>query len=122
MRYRRVWILLISLMVVFLCTVSFAAETGTYQIVPGKDDNAYLVNTTTGAVWVLTYRTLPTGREPVAIPYKFIKFSPQNYKSFLIEDIPGAFIKLSPHNYKEFLSDDAPPTPGKVKERVDDGK
>lgn len=122
MRYRGVWILLISLMVVFLCTVSFAAEIGTYQIVPGKDDNAYLVNTMTGAVWVLTYRTLPTGREPVAIPYKFIKFSPQNYKSFLIEDIPGAFIKLSPHNYKEFLSDDAPPTPGKVKERVDDGK
>jgi len=109
-------------MAVFLCTVSFAAEIGTYQIVPGKDDNAYLVNTMTGAVWVLTYRTLPTGREPVAIPYKFIKFSPQNYKSFLIEDIPGAFIKLSPHNYKEFLSDDAPPTPGKVKERVDDGK
>ncbi|HCX90412.1 MAG: hypothetical protein COW04_07405 [Deltaproteobacteria bacterium CG12_big_fil_rev_8_21_14_0_65_43_10] len=122
MRYRGVQILLICLMAVFLCTVSFAAEIGTYQIVPGKDDNAYLVNTMTGAVWVLTYRTLPTGREPVAIPYKFIKFSPQNYKSFLIEDIPGAFIKLSPHNYKEFLSDDAPPTPGKVKERVDDGK
>jgi len=122
MRYRGVQILLICLMAVFLCTVSLAAEIGTYQIVPGKDDNAYLVNTMTGAVWVLTYRTLPTGREPVAIPYKFIKFSPQNYKSFLIEDIPGAFIKLSPHNYKEFLSDDAPPTPGKVKERVDDGK
>ena len=120
MRYRGVQILLICLMAVFLCTVSFAAEIGTYQIVPGKDDNAYLVNTMTGAVWVLTYRTLPTGREPVAIPYKFIKFSPQNYKSFLIEDIPGAFIKLSPS--KEFLSEDAPATPGKVKERVDDGK
>ena len=122
MKYRGGQILLMSLIMVFLCTVSFAGEIGTYQIVPGKDDNAYLVNTMTGAVWVLTYRTLPTGREPVAIPYKFIKFSPQNYKSFLIEDVPGAFIKLSPHNYKEFLSDDAPVTPGKVKERVDDGK
>ena len=114
-RYRGVSILLICLIVVFLCTVSFAAEIGTYQIVSGKDDNAYLVNTTTGAVWVLTYRTLPTGREPVAIPYKFIKFSPQNYKNFLIEDIPGSFIKLSPHNYKEFIEEDTSPTSGKVK-------
>ncbi len=114
-RYRGVSILLICLIVVFLCTVSFAAEIGTYQIVSGKDDNAYLVNTTTGAVWVLTYRTLPTGREPVAIPYKFIKFSPQNYKNFLIEDIPGSFIKLSPHNYKEFIEEDAPATSEKVK-------
>ena len=114
MRYRGVWVLLICLMVVFICTVSFAAEIGTYQIVSGKDDNAYLLNTTTGAAWVLTYRTLPTGREPVAIPYKFIRFSPQNYKNFLLEDIPGAF-KLSPHNYKEFIEEDAPATSEKVK-------
>lgn len=70
-------------------TLSFAAETAKYQVVPGSDDKAYLVNTTTGAVWVLTYRSLPTGREPIAIPYKFIKISPRDRQQFLIEDVPG---------------------------------
>ena len=109
-------ILLISIMVIFLYTVSFAAEIGTYQVVPGKDENAYLVNTATGAVWVLTHRTLATGREPIAIPYTFIRFSPQNYKSFLIEDLPRF---SSP---KEFLDKDKPLIPEKVKERIDDGR
>ena len=70
-------------------TLSFAAETAKYQVVPGSDDKAYLVNTTTGAVWVLTYRSLATGREPIAIPYKFIKISPRDRQQFLIEDVPG---------------------------------
>jgi len=56
-----------------------------YQIVTGGDDKAYLVDTSSGFVWVLTYRTLATGREPVAIPYKFIKISPKNQKDFLVE-------------------------------------
>lgn len=46
---------------------------------------AYLVDTTNGAVWVLTYRTLATGREPIAIPYKFIRLSPKNQGEFLVE-------------------------------------
>ncbi len=42
--------------------------------------NNYLVNTETGAVWVLTQRTLAsgTGREPVAIPYKFLYLLPEH--------------------------------------------
>jgi hypothetical protein len=60
--------------------------------VAGSDDKAYLVDTTTGAVWVLTYRTLATGREPIAIPYKFIKISPKNQKEFIVENVQGASI------------------------------
>jgi hypothetical protein len=74
----------------FLCTSSFAADIMKYQVVPGSDDKAYLVDTTTGAVWVLTYRTLATGREPIAIPYKFIKISPKSHQEFLVETIQGA--------------------------------
>lgn len=70
-------------------TLSFAAETAKYQVVPGSDDKAYLVNTTTGAVWVLTYRSLATGREPIAIPYKFIRISPRDRQQFLTEDVQG---------------------------------
>lgn len=61
-----------------------AAEIGKFQVVAGKDDSSYLVDTTSGAVWVLTYRTLPTGREPIAIPYKFIKITPKD-QNFLVE-------------------------------------
>jgi hypothetical protein len=75
---------------IFFCTSSFAAEIMKYQVVPGSDDKAYLVDTTTGAVWVLTYRTLATGREPIAIPYKFIKMSPKMHHEFLVETIQGA--------------------------------
>jgi hypothetical protein len=83
-------ILIIFITVAFLCicNISLAADKDTlwkYQVVAGSDDQAYLVDTTTGAVWILTYRTMPTGREPIAIPYKFIKISPKNQKDFLVE-------------------------------------
>ena len=82
----------------FFCTLSLAGEVGTYQVVPGNDDNAYLVDTATGAVWILTHRTLATGRESIAIPYKFIRLSPKNYKDFLIEDVPGAGVNVREHD------------------------
>ncbi len=58
--------------------IAGAQENGKFQVVPGSGDNAYLVNTQNGAVWVLTQRTLATGtgREPVAIPYKFLYLLP----------------------------------------------
>ncbi|MCX7982463.1 MAG: hypothetical protein N2572_06105 [Syntrophales bacterium] len=81
---------------IFALTMAFTliATTGAsaldimrYQVVAGSEDKAYLVDTATGAVWVLTHRTLPTGREPIAIPYKFIKISPKNTE-FLMEKLP----------------------------------
>ncbi|OPY87875.1 MAG: hypothetical protein A4E73_03528 [Syntrophaceae bacterium PtaU1.Bin231] len=76
-------------LVVFLLWsgASFAAETGRFQVVAGKEENSYLVDTTTGAVWVLTYRTLATGREPIAIPYKFIKITPKEANTFIVENV-----------------------------------
>ena len=83
-------ILLIAVSFIFLGHESFAADTsGKYQVVAGSDDKAYLVDTSTGAVWVLTYRTMATGREPIAMPYKFIKISPKNQHEFLVESISG---------------------------------
>jgi hypothetical protein len=80
----------IALGLIFLGNVSFAAEPlPKYQVVNGTDDKAYLVNTITGFVWVLTHRTTATGREPVAIPYKFIKVCPKTDKNFLVEDVDG---------------------------------
>jgi hypothetical protein len=71
---------------IFLINVSFAADkTPRYQIVTGNDEKAYLLDTTSGFTWILTYRTMATGREPVAIPFKFIKISPQNQKNFILE-------------------------------------
>jgi hypothetical protein len=68
------------------------SEVGKFEVVAGNDDKAYLVDKVTGAVWVLTYRTMATGREPVAIPYKFIMRSPKNQGEFLVEsagvDVP----------------------------------
>ena len=64
---------------------AYAAEIGRFQVVAGKDENSYLVDTTTGSVWVLTYRTLVTGREPIAIPYKFIKITPKD-QGYLVEN------------------------------------
>lgn len=78
----------------FLSSMSFAAalsEVPKYQVVNGSNDNAYLVNTATGFVWILTYRTMATGREPVAIPYKFIKICPKQDKEFIVEDVKGNF-------------------------------
>jgi len=70
---------------------AFAAESiPKYQVVSGGEDKAYLLNTATGYVWVLTYRTTATGREPIAIPYKFIKVCPSDQKNFLVEDAKDA--------------------------------
>jgi hypothetical protein len=82
-----------GLIAVFLVTVppetGAKGITGKFQIITAGEDLAYLVDTETGAVWVLTFRTLATGREPVAIPVKFIKISPQNRGEFLVEALPG---------------------------------
>jgi len=89
--YKSILAILIAVSFIFLGQVSFAAENlGKYQVVAGSDDKAYLVDTATGAVWVLTYRTMATGREPIAIPYKFIKISPKNQHEFLVESTTGA--------------------------------
>jgi hypothetical protein len=85
--YKRMFILFIIAVFVFTCNISFAVEKlPKYQIVVGGDDKAYLLDTTTGFVWILTYRTLAAGREPIAIPYKFIKISPKDQKDFMVED------------------------------------
>jgi hypothetical protein len=76
-----------------------AADTGKvteiakFEVVAGSDDKAYLVDKVTGAVWVLTYRTMATGREPIAIPYKFILRTPKNQGEFLAET-PSAGISM----------------------------
>ena len=71
------------------------AETGKFEVVAGSDDKAYLVDKVTGAVWVLTYRTMATGREPIAIPYKFILRTPKNQGEFLVESA-GADMSMPP--------------------------
>jgi hypothetical protein len=84
----RIWVLAmcIAVAVILLCDISLAAEKlPKYQVIPGSDDKAYLLDTSTGFVWILTYRTLATGREPIAIPYKFIKISPKNQSDFIVE-------------------------------------
>jgi hypothetical protein len=91
---RQKWVILFTIAFVFVSALSFAAETIKYQVVAGSDDKAYLVDTTTGYVWVLTYRTLATGREPIAIPYKFIKVAPKGYPESLIENIQGVSMPL----------------------------
>lgn len=83
-------IFMLAVLLVLLCGPSFAAGSGKYQVVAGSEDNSYLVDTETGAVWILTYRALPTGREPVAIPYKFIQISPKDQKEFIVESIQEA--------------------------------
>jgi hypothetical protein len=81
-------IILLSLVLSFFAVSSVQAEeSGKYRVVPGTNDNAYLVDTQTGAVWVLTQRTVATGtgREPIAIPYKFLYIRPdENF--YLDED------------------------------------
>ena len=81
---------ILAVQIVFSVSV-FAADTqdfSKFQVVTGANDNAFLVNTETGSVWVLTYRTTGTGREPVAIPYKFIKVSPKSKGDFMVEQEP----------------------------------
>ena len=71
------------------------AETGKFEVVAGSDDKAYLLDKVTGAVWVLTYRTMATGREPIAIPFKFILRTPKNQGEFLVESA-GADMSMPP--------------------------
>jgi len=88
---RSVLIALLVSIVLGICVVpvsSIAHESpNRYQVVTGTDDKAYLVDTASGFVWVLTYRTMATGREPIAVPYKFLKICPKNQKAFLVEDV-----------------------------------
>ena len=79
---------ILAVQIVFSVSV-FAADTlefSKFQVVTGTNDNAILVNTETGSVWTLTYRTTGTGREPVAIPYKFIRVSPKSKGDFMVEE------------------------------------
>ena len=86
-------IVVFGIIAFFLVTASsYAQDMGKFNVVAGSSDNAYLVNTETGAVWILTYRTLATGREPIAIPYKFLKITPGDDK-FLFEDYKGLSIE-----------------------------
>lgn len=90
------------ILLVFLlgtAATAMAAETGKFEVVAGSDDKAYLVDTVTGAVWVLTYRTIATGREPIAIPYKFILRTPKNQGEFLAESA-GADVSMPPSGNK----------------------
>lgn len=88
-KYKSIVAVFLFFMIVLMSDLSFAAEkTPRYQIV-AVNEKAYLLDTTTGFTWILTYRTIATGREPVAIPYKFIKISPINQKDFIVETDRG---------------------------------
>lgn len=81
---------ILAVQIVFSISV-FASDTqefGRFQVVSGTSDNAFLVNTETGSVWALTYRLTGTGREPLAIPFKFIRVSPKSKGDFLVEQEP----------------------------------
>jgi hypothetical protein len=47
----------------------------------------------------LTYRTMATGREPIAISYKFILRTPKDQGEFLLES-PGTTMSLPPSGSK----------------------
>jgi hypothetical protein len=95
-RYNLAVAIFIVMAIVLVGNLSFATEKlPKYQVVVGNDEKAYLLDTTTGFTWILTYRTLATGREPVAIPYKFIKISPVNQKDFIVENIQGISLPLN---------------------------
>jgi hypothetical protein len=95
-RYKLLAAFFLIMAVFFISNISFALEkTPKYQVVVGNDEKAYLLDTSTGFTWILTYRTMATGREPVAIPYKFIKISPVNQKDFIVENIQG--VSLPPN-------------------------
>lgn len=88
-KYKLIAAFFVVMAVISISNVSFAVEKlPKYQIV-AVNDKAYLLDTTTGFTWILTYRTIATGREPVAIPYKFIKISPANQKEFIVETEHG---------------------------------
>jgi hypothetical protein len=86
---KKIFIVGFAVAQIFSASLIFAGEVGQYQIFASGEENAYLVDTTTGFVWILSYRTLPTGREPVAIPYKFIGITPKNQGNFISENTPG---------------------------------
>jgi hypothetical protein len=90
--HKSMMVILITVVFIFLANLSFAVEPPPrYQIINGSEDKAYLLDTTTGFVWALTYRTIAIGREPVAIPFKFLKICPSstNRTNFLVEDAKG---------------------------------
>ncbi len=76
----------VMLMALHVTAVFAQHDTGKFQVVAGNGENAFLVNTKTGQVWILTHRTLPTGREPVAIPYKFLMKKP-NQEGYLGDEL-----------------------------------
>ncbi|MGV8056992.1 MAG: hypothetical protein AB2L12_03000 [Smithellaceae bacterium] len=88
-KYQLMVAVFIVIAIVFMGNISFAAEKSSKYQVVAVNDKAYLLDTTTGFTWILTYRTIATGREPVAIPYKFIKISPANQKEFIVETDQG---------------------------------
>ena len=93
MKYKAFMYVTMIMCIIFLpTTLTFAETKGTFQVVAGENDSAYLVNTETGTVWILTYRTMATGREPIAIPYKFLKIKPDD-ESFLFEEYKGSSIE-----------------------------
>ena len=104
-RTHRPIIVMILLVMLATAAIAMAAETGKpvemgrFEVVNGNNDVAYLVDTVTGAVWVLTYRTMATGREPIAIPYKFILRTPKDQGEFLLES-PGTSMSLPPSGGK----------------------
>lgn len=96
---KQILMVFFTALLILFGSVSFAAEKSTkYQVVVGSDEKAYLLDTTTGFTWILTYRTLATGREPIAIPYKFITISPLNQKEFIVEN--AKTVSLPPNGDK----------------------
>lgn len=85
---KKIFVLSFFAMQIFVASQAMAAGEGRYEVVAGPGENAYLVDTVQGFVWILSYRTLPTGREPVALPYKFIGLTPKSQRDFLIENMP----------------------------------
>ena len=85
---RKIFVFVFFTMQMFVASQAIAADEGRYQVVAGSGENAYLVDTAQGFVWILSYRTLATGREPVAIPYRFIGLTPKSQRDFLTENVP----------------------------------
>ena len=85
---RKIFILVFFAVQIFVASQAIAEGEGRYQVVAGSGENAYLVDTAQGFVWILSYRTLATGREPVAIPYRFIGLTPKSQRDFLMENVP----------------------------------
>src|SRR4030067_3595829 len=85
---RKIFILVFFVVQIFVASQAIAEGEGRYQVVAGSGENAYLVDTAQGFVWILSYRTLATGREPVVIPYRFLGLTPKSQRDFLMENVP----------------------------------